>query len=241
MIIGAMFIRQGLADVAICGAVDFCLVEPILAGFATMNGAMKNRAGEPLEPEKACRPFALDRKGFIVSEGAGSIIIAAREFAAAHGLKPSMELAGWSMTSDANHFVAPNFETVKRCVVESIERAGISPGDIAAVNAHATSTKVGDRIESDVLKDVFGGRVPPVTANKSFMGHAMGASSAIESIYCMEGMRRGALLPTINYTPDPEIDLPVATELMKFDQEFVLKNSFGFGGCNSCIVFKRVV
>jgi 3-oxoacyl-[acyl-carrier-protein] synthase II len=240
MIIGAMFIRMGLADVAICGAVDFCLVEPILAGFATMNGAMKNKAGEPLDPEKACRPFSPDRKGFIVSEGAGSIIIAAREFARAHGLSHEIELAGWSMTSDANHFVAPNYETVKRCVVESIERAGLAPGDIAAVNAHATSTKVGDKIESDVMKDIFADRVPPVTANKSFMGHAMGASSAIESIFSMEGMRRGALLPTINYTPDPEIDLPVATGLMPLEQELLLKNSFGFGGCNSCIVFKRV-
>ena len=239
MIIGAMFIRMDLADVVICGAADFCLVEPILAGFATMNGAMKHKAGEPVEPEKASRPFSLDRKGFIVSEGAGCVIIASREFAAAHGLRPSLEIAGWGMSSDASHFVAPNHDTVKRCVTESISRAGIAPSDIGSVNAHATSTKIGDKIESDVLREVFPGRVPPVTANKSLIGHAMGASSALESIFAMEGMIRGAVLPTINYIPDPEIDLPVATELLGRDQEFLLKNSFGFGGCNSCIVFKR--
>ncbi|MFW5855074.1 MAG: beta-ketoacyl-[acyl-carrier-protein] synthase family protein, partial [Thermodesulfobacteriota bacterium] len=111
---------------------------------------------------------------------------------------------------------------------------------IDAVNAHATSTKIGDRVEYDALKAVFGKRLPPVSANKSLIGHAMGASSAIESIWAMEGMKRSVVLPTINYTPDPEIDLdPVAEGARRLDQEYVLKNAFGFGGCNSCIVFRR--
>ncbi|MBN1531147.1 MAG: beta-ketoacyl-[acyl-carrier-protein] synthase family protein [Spirochaetes bacterium] len=240
MIIGAMLIRQGLADVAICGAADFCLVEPIVAGFATMNGAVKQKRGETLDPKNSSRPFSLDRKGFVVSEGAGAVIIAAREFALAHGIEAPIEIAGFAMTSDASHFVAPNHDTVKRCIIQAIENAGIAPSLIGAVNAHATSTKVGDKIESDVLKEVFGGAVPPVTANKSLIGHAMGASSAIESIIAMEGMRRGALPPTINLVPDPEIDIPVATSLHHLEQEYTLKNSFGFGGCNSCIVFKRI-
>ncbi len=241
MIVGAMFLEQGRADAAICGAVDFALVEPVVAGFATMNGAYRRRPGNEEEPpEKASRPFSVDRRGFVVSEGAGAIIIATDEFAKAHGLKAKAEIAGWSMTSDAFHFVAPNFETVKRCIAESVADAGIGPEQIDAVNAHAASTKVGDKVEYDAIRAVFGEKMPPVSANKSMIGHAMGASSAIESVYAIEGMRRSVLLPTINCVPDPEIEIDCASEGFRMlEQEYVLKNSFGFGGCNSCIVFKK--
>ncbi len=242
MIVGAMMLEQGRADVAICGAVDFALVEPIVAGFATMNGAYrpKKDAG-PEPPETVSRPFSIDRRGFVISEGAGSIIIAAKEFADSHGIKYNIELAGWGMTSDAHHFVAPNLKTVTRCIADSIETAGIKPHDIDAVNAHAASTKVGDKVEFDALKAVFGNQIPLVSANKSMIGHAMGASSAIESIFAMEGMLSETLLPTINYTPDPEIELDCAAEEARHvEQEFVLKNSFGFGGCNACVVFQRI-
>jgi 3-oxoacyl-[acyl-carrier-protein] synthase II len=242
LILGAMFIAQGMADLAICGAVDFPLVEPIVAGFATMNGAYRPREGrEPLPPQAASSPFSLSRRGFVVSEGAGCMILASREFAVAHGLACGIELAGWGMTADAHHVVAPNPVTVRRCIEETIRHAGIVPADIAAINAHAASTKIGDRVEADVLREVFGGKVPPVSAGKSQLGHAMGASSAIESILAMEGMRRGVLLPTINHRPDPEIVLDCVTEGARtLDQEFVLKNAFGFGGCNACLVFRRV-
>jgi 3-oxoacyl-[acyl-carrier-protein] synthase II len=242
MIVGAMLLEQGRADVAICGAVDFALVEPIVAGFATMNGAYRPKEGaQPEPPEKVSRPFSLDRRGFVISEGAGSIIIATREFAELHGIGYNIEMAGWGMTSDAYHFVAPNLKTVTRCIAESIESAGVKPHDIDAVNAHAASTRVGDKVEFDALRAVFGDRIPPVSANKSMMGHAMGASSAIESIFAMEGMLSDTLLPTINYTPDPEIELDcVAEGARSLEQEFLLKNSFGFGGCNSCVVFQRI-
>ena len=242
MIVGAMLLEQGRADIVICGAVDFALVEPIVAGFATMNGAYRPKEGQqPDPPAEISRPFSIDRRGFVISEGAGSIIIATRDFARAHGLKYNIEMGGWGMTSDAYHFVAPNPETVRRCIVESIQDAGINPSDIDAVNAHATSTKVGDKVEFDALKAVFGDRIPPVSANKSLIGHAMGASSAIESIFAMEGMLNNILLPTINHTPDPEIELDCVSEGARdMSQEFVLKNSFGFGGCNSCVVFQRV-
>jgi 3-oxoacyl-[acyl-carrier-protein] synthase II len=241
MIIGSMFLHQGLADAVICGAVDFSLVEPIVAGFATMNGAYKHRKGLDELPERASRPFSIDRRGFVVSEGAACVIICTKEFARAHGLDYSLEIAGYRMTSDAYHFVAPNLDTVRRCIAESIDDAGIRPADIDAVNAHGTSTKIGDKVECDALRAVFDDRMPPVSANKSQIGHAMGASSGIESIFAMEGMLRGTLLPTINYTPDPGIGLDCVPEgARNLDQEFVLKNAFGFGGCNSCIVFKRV-
>ncbi|MEJ2588146.1 MAG: beta-ketoacyl-[acyl-carrier-protein] synthase family protein [Deltaproteobacteria bacterium] len=241
MIIGSLLLEQGRADVAICGAVDFPLVEPIVAGFATMNGAYSPKPGQETDPPaRASRPFSVDRRGFVISEGAGSVIIATREFAQTHGLSYHTEIAGWGMTSDARHFVAPNLETVKRCMVEAIDTAGIAYGDVDAVNAHAASTRVGDKVESDALKAVFHEHVPPVSANKSLIGHAMGASSALEAIFALEGMRHDTLLPTINHTPDPQIAIDCVSEgSRQVRQEFVLKNAFGFGGCNSCVVFKR--
>ena len=242
LIVGSMLLQQGMADVAICGAVDFALVEPIVAGFYTMNGAYRPKPGQETEPpERASRPFSIDRRGFVISEGAGAIIIASKEFARTHGLNYQIEIAGWGMTSDAHHFVAPHLETVTRCMAESIDNAGILSHDIDVVNAHAASTKVGDQVECQALKAVFGKAIPPVTANKSLIGHAMGASSAIESILAMEGMIGGVVPPTINYTPDPKLPLDsVREDLRQIDQEHVLKNAFGFGGCNACIVFRRV-
>jgi 3-oxoacyl-[acyl-carrier-protein] synthase II len=241
LIMGAMLLAQGRADVVLCGAVDFPLVEPIVAGFATMNGAFVPKEGAAEEPpQRASRPFSIDRRGFVISEGAGCIVLATREFARNHGLGHKIEIAGWSMTSDAHHFVAPHFETVRRCIRESLQDAGITSTQIDAVNAHATATRVGDKIEFDALYEVFNGRIPPVTANKSLIGHAMGASSAIESIFTFRGMETDTLLPTINYTPDPELEIDCASKAGRsLSQEFVLKNAFGFGGCNSCAVFKR--
>ncbi len=242
IITGAMFLAQGRADVAICGAVDFALVEPIVAGFYTMNGVYNPKEGQENEaPELASRPFSKNRRGFVLAEGAGAVILATPEFAKRHGLSCAIELAGWGMTSDAHHFVAPYFETIKRCMDDAMADANVTPADIAAVNAHAASTRVGDKVEFDALQAVFGTKMPPVSANKSLIGHAMGASSVIESIFSFQGMRDGILAPTINYQPDPEIEIDcVANEKRKLDQEFVLKNSFGFGGCNSCAVFKRI-
>ncbi len=242
MIVGKMLLDQGRADLVICGAVDFPLVEPIVAGFYTMNGAYRPKEGQNLEPpERASRPFSMDRRGFVVSEGAGCVILASQDFANTHGLRYNIELAGWSMTSDAHHFVAPNFETVRRAISESIENAGVSPVDIASVNAHATSTRVGDKVEYDALNSVFGEKLPPISANKSVTGHCMGASSVIESILAMEGMQKGTLPPTINYTPDPEMGLDCVPEGARpLTQEFVLKNAFGFGGCNACVVFRKI-
>jgi 3-oxoacyl-[acyl-carrier-protein] synthase II len=242
IITGAMFLAQGRADVAICGAVDFALVEPIVAGFYTMNGVYIPKEGQEEEsPPSASRPFSRNRRGFVISEGAGAVILATPEFAQSHGFPFSIELAGWGMTSDAHHFVAPSFGTIKQCMKNAIDDADITPADIAVINGHAASTRVGDKVEYDAITALFGNTTPPVTANKSLIGHPMGASSAIESIFSFQGMRDGMLPPTINYQPDPEIDIDcVANEKRKLDQEFVLKNSFGFGGCNSCAVFKRI-
>jgi 3-oxoacyl-[acyl-carrier-protein] synthase II len=242
IIVGAMLLETGQADVAICGAVDFAIVESLVAGFATMNGAYKTKPDQPKEPAAyASRPFSINRRGFVISEGAGAIILTTKAFADTHGLNYNIQLAGWGMTSDAHHFVAPHVPTVSRCIAESIKNAGIPPEAINAVNAHAASTQVGDKVEFEALKNIFGTNIPPTTANKSLIGHAMGASSAIETIFAMEGMNRDSQLPTINYQPDPKIPLDsLQTEPEKLKQEYVLKNAFGFGGCNSCIVLQKI-
>jgi 3-oxoacyl-[acyl-carrier-protein] synthase II len=244
MITGAMYLQAKMADVALCGAVDMPLIEPIVAGFATMNGAYKPRRGDPPHepPARASRPFSADRRGFVVSEGAACVVLATADFARAHGLSPRIELAGWATNADAHHFVAPNPATVGRCMADAVAHAGLTPREIDAVNAHAASTKVGDAVEAQTLGQLFGDRVPPVSANKSQIGHAMGASSAIESVFAMEGLLEGYVLPTINHTPDPEIDLDcvAADEARPLQQEHVLKNAFGFGGCNACLVFRRI-
>jgi len=241
MIIGAMFLEAGMADVCICGGVDFPLIEPIVAGFATMNGAYKAKANIEELPARASRPFAIDRRGFVVSEGAACVVLGTAEFAAAHGLNPSIELAGWHTNADAYHFVAPNPETVELCMRGAISHAGLAPSDIDTVNAHAASTKVGDRIEAETLGRIFGGDVPPVSANKSQIGHTMGAASAVESILAMEGMLNDTALPTLNYASDPEVTVDCVPEGARtVKQEHVLKNAFGFGGCNACLVFKRM-
>jgi 3-oxoacyl-[acyl-carrier-protein] synthase II len=242
MIVGAMLLDQDRADVVLCGAVDFALVEPIVAGFATMNGAYVPKEGQIVEdPAAASRPFSIDRRGFVISEGAACIILASEAFAQAHGLTYAIAIRGWSMTSDAHHFVAPHFDTVRRCIQESIDRAGIPPSAVDAINAHAASTRVGDQVEFDALRSVFGLRMPPVSANKSLLGHAMGASSAIESILAFKGMLDEKLPPTINYRPDPEIPIDcVPYGPRRLVQQYVLKNAFGFGGCNACVVFERL-
>ena len=237
--VGAMLLASGQAKVVICGGVDFPLVEPIVAGFATMNGAYRVDGPEP--PTRASRPFSLDRRGFVVAEGAACLILADQDFAQAHGLTALAVLSGWAMTSDANHFVAPHLPTVTRCMTQAIKSAGLDPTDIQAVNAHAASTKVGDRVEAEALHEVFGRKIPPLCANKSQIGHTMGAASAIESIWSVHGLINDVIMPTINYTPDSELDLPgLAPQAQACPQEYVLNNAFGFGGTNCCLVFGKI-
>ncbi len=242
IIAGAMFIEAGMADVAICGAVDFPLVEPIVGGFATMNGAYKTKADSEEDVQRASRPFSVDRRGFVVSEGAACVLLASPNFARAHGLSAAFELAGWGMSADAHHFVAPHLPSVSRCMNDTIKHAGLAPRDVSAINAHAASTKVGDAVEVQALRQVFGEHLPPLSANKSLIGHAMGASSAIETVLALMGMERDTILPTIGYKADPalgELDC-VAEGARSLKQEHVLNNSFGFGGCNACLLLRRL-
>ena len=240
----AMLLETGRADAVIAGACDFPVLRSLVASFASMNGAFSSRKPDDRafeDPTKVSRPFSMDRKGFVVSEGAAALVVTTRGYADACGLPIRAAVEGFGMTSDARHYVAPNFPTIVACIEQALAAAAVEPSEISAVNAHAASTGVGDATEVKPLRAVFGeGFRQPISANKSQIGHTMGASSAIELILAIEGMRRGVLLPTINHLPDPELAADVVPdEARAFPHDRVLSNSFGFGGCNVCLVVRR--
>jgi 3-oxoacyl-[acyl-carrier-protein] synthase II len=238
---GAMLLETGRADVVIAGACDFPVIRSLLASFGSMNGAFKSlkttdRAYE--NPTLASRPFSADRKGFVVSEGAAALILTTRGYAETHKLEVRATIEGIGMTSDANHYVAPSLPTIVSCMRRAISTAGIEPGEVDAVNAHAASTAMGDKTEAKALREVFGDRRDlPVSSNKSQIGHTMGASSAIELILAIEGIHRSTVLPTVNFEADTSIDfVNTVVDVRSVAHERVLSNSFGFGGCNVCLV-----
>jgi 3-oxoacyl-[acyl-carrier-protein] synthase II len=244
--IGARMIRDGDCDFVLAGGVDTPILPEIIHGFANMNATIKvlpeDRAYA--DPSQASRPFSRDRRGFVLSEGAGVIVLAAEEMLSRHGLRPRAEVMGVGWTSDAYHFTKPNPETIIRGIREAISDAGLLPEDIRYVNAHGTSTPKGDLVEIDCLRAVFGKQLEkiPVSSNKSQIGHTLGAAAAIEDALTIEGMQRGIILPTINHRPDPrfsDIDC-VPNEARRRSHDMVLSNAFGFGGTNCCIVFRGV-
>jgi len=244
--IGSRMIRDGDSDFVIAGGVEYCIIPEIIQGFANMNATIKispkDRAYN--DPKQASRPFSIDRKGFVLSEGGAAVVLAAEDMLKSYGLTPKAEVIGIGWTSDANHFTRPNSETIIRAINEAIEDAEIKTSDIQHINAHGTSTKQGDSIEVESLRSVFGKGLEkiPITSNKSQIGHTLGAAAAIEAALAVEGMQQGIILPTINYIPDPEfsdIDI-VANRSRRQAYETVLSNAFGFGGTNCCVIFRGV-
>ena len=239
-------IRDGDCDFALVGGVDTCLVPEIIQGFANMLATIhvgpKDRAYD--DPSQASRPFSIDRKGIVLSEGCGVLVLAAEEMLAAHGLTAKAEVMGIGWTSDAHHITLPNADTVQRAILDAIADAQLKPHDIQYINAHGTSTLKGDKTEIDCLKKIMGPKLAqiPVSSNKSQIGHTLGASAAIEAALGIEGMQRGILLPTINHIPDPELDGVdvVPNQARPYTHELFLSNAFGFGGTNCCIVFRGV-
>jgi len=239
-------IRDGDCDFVLAGGVESCLMPEIIHGFdnmlATIRVGPNDRAYN--DPAQASRPFSIDRKGIVLSEGAGVIVLAADEMLAAYGLTPRAEIFGIGWTSDAHHFTRPNPDTIIRSIKEAIDDSGLEPADIQYVNTHGTSTQKGDRIEIECLKAVFNKRLEkiPISSNKSQVGHTLGAAAAIEAALTIKAMKNGLILPTINHIPDPEFDGVdvVPNKVRKQDYEFFLSNAFGFGGTNCCIVFKGV-
>ena len=236
-------IRLGRTDVMIAGGGEAGICELGLAAFHIMR-ALSTRADEPM---KASRPFDAERDGFVCAEGAALFVFETLEHAERRGARVLAEIAGYGATSDAYHVVAPcvDGEGAQRAMRMAIHDAGLTEEDIDYINAHGTSTPANDASETLAIKGVFGERAYgiPVSSTKSMIGHTLGASGAIESVACLKAIETGILPPTINYeNPDPECDLDyVPNQSRKTGRvRAVLKNSFGFGGQNACLVFKAV-
>jgi 3-oxoacyl-[acyl-carrier-protein] synthase II len=242
--LGALLLRAGEADVAVCGAAESVFTPPVVNGFATMR-ALFTRKGEDrgwLDPAQASRPFSVDRAGFILAEGAGMLVLATESAARRFGLRPLAELLGAAVNSDGYHVAMPNPERVRKCLALALERAGVAPGDIDYYNAHGTSTTVNDEVETGAIKAVFGAHAKrlPVSSLKGAIGHSLGAASAIEAAVCVRALREQTIPPTINYRADPELDLDYVPEGARPARlGTVLSASFGFGGTNNALVFRR--
>lgn len=232
-------IKRDDADVMIAGGAEAAIRPLSYAGFCTMK-AVSSRNDDP---EHASRPFEKDRDGFVMGEGAGVLILEELEHAKARGARIYAEVAGYGLSADAYDWVAIDRNGAARSMRGALRSAGIGVEDIDYVNAHGTSTPVGDPEETKAIKIVFGEQAykVPVSSTKSMTGHLLGAAGAVESIACIKAITDGVIPPTRNlFEPDPECDLDyVPHEAREAKVEYALNNSFGFGGQNATLVFKR--
>ncbi len=233
-------IREGLADAMITGGAEAVVTPLALGGFCSMR-ALSTRNDEP---EKASRPFDLDRDGFVMGEGAGILILEGLDHALERGASVYAELVGYGMSGDAYHVSAPHpeGEGAIACMKLALEYAGIGPEEVDYINAHGTSTKLNDLSENKAIKVVFGDHAYKlaISSTKSMTGHLLGGAGGLEAIYTVLTLKHGIIPPTINYeTPDPECDLDyVPNVARKADPKAAMTNSFGFGGTNASLIFK---
>jgi 3-oxoacyl-[acyl-carrier-protein] synthase II len=238
----AELIRRGDADAVIAGGTESCIHPLILAGFIAMRGL----AAEDEHPPHASRPFDATRAGFVMGEGAGALLLEDWEHAERRGAEIYAELLGYGASNDAHHLAQPepSAEGVAQMMRGALARTGVEPERVGYVNAHGTSTPLGDAAETKAIKDVFGDHAYrlAVSSTKSMMGHTFGAAGAIEAIMCVLALRDGMLPPTINYRePDPACDLDyVPNEAREARVDVALSNAMGLGGHNGCVLFGRV-
>jgi 3-oxoacyl-[acyl-carrier-protein] synthase II (EC 2.3.1.41) len=234
-------IRRGWAKAMIVGGSEASITPIGVAGF----NAMRALSTRNEDYAHASRPFDAERDGFVMGEGAAVLILEDLEFALARGARILAEVVGYGATSDAYHIsnLAEDGEGVARAIRLALQRGGLAPGDVDYINAHATSTPAGDPVEAAAIKQVFGGREqsPPVSASKSQFGHLLGAAGAIEAVVTVLAMQNNLLPATINLQhPDPECDLDFVPNHPRPAQiEVALSNSFGFGGHNVCLAFRK--
>lgn len=234
-------IQRGDADAMISGGAESVITPLGIGGF----NAMKALSTRNDEPHRASRPFDRDRDGFVMGEGSGIVVLEELEAARARGARIHAEVIGYGMTADAYHMTAPapEGEGAARCMKMTLDDAGVPPGAVDYVNAHGTSTKYGDELESMAIKKVFGDHAYRlcVSSTKSMTGHLLGAAGGVEAVVAVLAMRDGVVPPTINLeNPDPECDLDyVPNEARGKDVRCALSNSFGFGGTNACLLFRR--
>ena len=235
-------IRRGAADLALCGGTEAGVIPISVAGFSAMR-ALSERNDEP---ERASRPFDRDRDGFVVGEGAGVLVLEELEHARARGARIYAELVGYGTNDDAYHITAPdeNGAGAAACMRLALESAQMRPEDIDYINAHGTSTPLNDATETRAIKTVFGAHAYrlAVSSTKSMTGHLLGAAGAVEAAFSVMALREGIIPPTINLDfPDPACDLDyVPHQARRAHLRAVLSNSFGFGGHNVCLIFRRL-
>ena len=241
--IAARAIAYGDADVMVAGGAEMATCPLGIGGFASAR-ALSASCNDA--PERASRPWDAGRDGFVLGDGAGVLVLEQYETARARGADIYCELAGFGMTGDAHHMTQPGEggEGAARCMHAALDDAGMDPDDIDYINAHGTSTPAGDRAETEAVKAVFGDRARrlPISSNKSMIGHLLGAAGGVEAVFGVLTLRHGVLPPTINYEePDPECDLDyVPNTAREAAVATVLSNSFGFGGTNGTLIFRRV-
>jgi 3-oxoacyl-[acyl-carrier-protein] synthase II len=238
--ISARMIEYGDADVMVCGGAE-ATVSPLgIGGFAAMR-ALSTRNDDPAT---ASRPWDKDRDGFVLGEGAGVMVIEEYEHAKARGAKIYAEISGFGMSADAGHMTAPNMDGPRRAMLSAIANAGLQPSDVDYVNAHGTSTPLGDINESNAIKAALGDHAKNVVVNstKGATGHLLGGAGGLESVFTVLAVHHQTIPPTINiFNQDPECDLDYcANTARKKDIKVALKNNFGFGGTNGALVFKRI-
>ncbi len=241
---GGMLLRAGDADLALCGAAESAFTPAVVNGFATMKTLLPRKPGDRSadNPAQGSRPFSVDRAGFVLSEGAGMVLLATESAANRLGLVPQAELLGWAMNSDGHHMAMPDGPKVARCLALAMAHAGIRPEQVDYYNAHGTSTQVNDRMETGAIREAFGPHAErlPVSSIKGALGHSLGAASAIEAAACVRALQTQIIPPTLNYLPDPELDLDFVPGLGRPSAlETVFSASFGFGGTNNALVFRR--
>ncbi len=237
----AELIKRGDADAVLAGGTESCIVPLILAGFTAMRGL----AVEDEQPSRASRPFDATRAGFVMSEGAGALLLEDWDTAERRGAPIYAEVLGYGASNDAHHMAQPEPEAtgVAAMMSGALERAGVDPTRVGYINAHGTSTPLGDAAETKAIRDVFGAHADAiaVSSTKSMMGHTFGAAGAIEAIMCALALRDGVLPPTINYAePDPSCDLDyVPNEARRATVDVALSNAMGLGGHNGCVLLGR--
>ncbi len=234
-------IQRGDADIMICGGAESAITPMSVAGFSAMRALSTNND----DPIHASRPFERDRDGFVIGEGAGIMILEELESAKRRGAKIYAEIVGYGIAADAFHLTMPD-ETgsgARRVMQRTLKDAGIKPEQVGYINAHGTSTPYNDKFETLAIKDTFGEHAYKlaVSSTKSMTGHLLGAAGGIEGIFCVLTLHHNVIAPTINYVnPDPECDLDyVPNEPREARVDYVLSNSFGFGGTNAALLFKR--
>jgi 3-oxoacyl-[acyl-carrier-protein] synthase II len=237
---GMDLIRAGRADAVVCGGSEAPITHVGVAGFA----AMKALSTRNDDPERASRPFDAGRDGFVMGEGAAVLVLEDMDLARRRGAPILAEMAGYGATTDAYHMTSPHPEGdgAVRAMLAACQDAGLDPDAIDYVNAHGTSTPPNDRVETLALKRLFGEKVPPVSSTKSMTGHTLGAAGALEAVLCVQVLNQHTLPPTINQEqPDPDCDLDyVPNRARPAEPQVVMTNSFGFGGHNASLVFRRI-